>query len=106
MKTDKELDFLESYIATDDPAINIFRVKQRVRSGGHDVPEEKIISRYVRSLQNLPLAVAETDRAYMFDNSGNVSVWLCEITSGNSIEFKQDEIPYWLYQNVVKALTL
>ncbi len=92
------------YIATDDPMINVSRVKQRVKSGGHDVPEDKIISRYKRSLQNLPQALAETDRAYIFDNSGHVAVWLCEITSGKSVEFKQDEVPHWLYQNVVKEL--
>lgn len=38
------------YILTADPAINIWRVKSRVESGGHDVPEEKIISRYDRAL--------------------------------------------------------
>lgn len=30
--------------------INVLRVKLRVESGGHDVPEEKIISRYDRAL--------------------------------------------------------
>lgn len=37
------------YILTADPAINIWRVKSRVESGGHDVPKEKIISRYDRA---------------------------------------------------------
>ena len=38
------------FIATDDPEINISRVRNRVRLGGHDVPEDRIASRYYRSL--------------------------------------------------------
>ena len=45
------------YIATDDPAINVARVKARVNLGGHDVPEDKIVSRYARSLGLLMEAV-------------------------------------------------
>jgi len=38
------------YILTADPMINVWRVKTRVLSGGHDVPEEKIIYRYDKAL--------------------------------------------------------
>lgn len=31
------------YILTADPMINVFRVRARVKTGGHDVPENKII---------------------------------------------------------------
>jgi hypothetical protein len=37
------------FIATDDPDINISQVQNRVRQGGHSVPEDKIVSRYQRS---------------------------------------------------------
>jgi len=78
------------YIATDDPEINITRVKQRVAAGGHDVPQDKITSRYQRSLKQLPQAIKASNRAYIFDNSGDASVWVCEITDGNKINFKED----------------
>ncbi len=39
------------YVLTADPMINVWRVKSRVESGGHDVPEEKIIQRYDRALE-------------------------------------------------------
>ncbi len=51
------------YIATEDPAINLARVKARVNLGGHDVPEDKIVSRYARSLDLLMNAVKYTNRA-------------------------------------------
>lgn len=92
------------YIATDDPEINIARVQQRVRAGGHDVPKDKIVSRYKRSLTNLSAAIKETNRAYLFDNSGDASVWVCEITEGEKVEYKQDTVPDWLYQYLVKLL--
>ena len=43
------------FIATNNPLINISRVKNRVTEGGHDVPKEKIVSRYYRSLYRFPL---------------------------------------------------
>ena len=72
------------YIATDDPSINVARVKARVNLGGHDVPEDKIVSRYERSLDLLMDAVKHSNRAYLFDNSrhGGERLWVAEITDG------------------------
>ncbi len=83
------------FIATDDPNINISRVKNRVSLGGHSVPKEKIIKRYIRSLENLFDAVEQSNRAYIFDNSENKYSWLCEITECKNLEMKQNYVPYW-----------
>ncbi len=92
------------YIATDDPDINITRVRQRVAAGGHDVPQDKIVSRYKRSIKQLPKAIKATNRAYIFDNSGDVAVWVCEITEGKDIDYKHDTVPGWVYNHVIKEL--
>ena len=84
------------YISTSDPSINISRVKNRVAFKGHDVPEDKIISRYYRSLGFLKEAVKLSDRAYIFDNSSDEKTWICEITDGSNVDFKVDEIPSWV----------
>ena len=85
------------YIATDDPAINVARVKARVNLGGHDVPEDKIQLRYHRSLDLLLDAVRYTNRAYLFDNSrhGGEHLWVAEITDGQELELKCDPMPHW-----------
>ena len=83
------------YVATEDPVINISRVENRVNSGGHSVPRDKIIERYHRSLGLLADAVQHTDRAYVFDNSSHEKVWVAEITGGNDLEMKTDTMPYW-----------
>jgi predicted ABC-type ATPase len=92
------------YIATQDPIINIDRVSNRVKKGGHSVPKEKIEERYYRSLGLLKKAVSYTDRAYIFDNSSSDTqkVWLAEITNAEEIEFHTDEIPSWLNDYLIK----
>ena len=57
------------FITTSDPCINLQRVKNRAASGGHDVPDEKISSRYARTMNNLYAAFQLADRTYLFDNS-------------------------------------
>lgn len=85
------------YIATDDPAINVSRVQNRVILGGHPVPEDKIVARYHRSLALLPDAVRATNRAYIFDNSGGRGdhTWLAEVTDGKTLELKANLLPAW-----------
>lgn len=83
------------FVATEDPQINISRVHNRVGQGGHNVPTDKIISRYYRSLELLLDAVRYSDRAYIFDNSGKELCWLAEITSGKTVELKTDHLQLW-----------
>jgi predicted ABC-type ATPase len=90
------------YIATDDPAINVARVKARVALGGHDVPEDKIVTRYARSLDLLLPALKHTHRAYLFDNSrhGGERLWVAEITDGRELELKCDPMPLWFQKAI------
>lgn len=84
-----------SSATTEDPAINISRVRYRVKMGGHSVPEDKIVSRYKRSLDLLIEAIQFTNRAYIFDNSTHEHIWLAEITDGHLMEVKTDQVPAW-----------
>lgn len=57
------------YVLTKDPKINISRVKNRVKNGGHSVPDEKVRERFVRALRLFPKLFAVCDELYVFDNS-------------------------------------
>ena len=57
------------YVLTADPQINVSRVAQRVKNGGHDVPKDKIISRYYKSLNNLSKIIQIADVVWVVDNS-------------------------------------
>ncbi len=59
------------YILTADPMINVWRVKARVKSGGHDVPEEKIITRYGKALALVKELLKECDICHIYDNSSD-----------------------------------
>lgn len=57
------------FVCTSDAALNVKRVAQRVRLGGHDVPEDRVRSRYARTLELLVPAALIADRTVLFDNS-------------------------------------
>lgn len=96
------------FVATGDPDINVSRVQNRVRLGGHPVPEDRIRTRYHRSLDLLMNAIRHTNRAYIFDNSGDNQeqkhTWLAEITEGKQLELKTDSIPAWFKQAVLDKI--
>jgi predicted ABC-type ATPase len=91
------------FIATQDPIVNISRVKNRVKLGGHNVPKEKIVSRYYRSLELLSQAVKYSNRTYIFDNSSQEKLWIAQIDNGNEFEFKSDIIPEWVNKYLLDA---
>jgi len=57
------------FVSTESPEINKFRVQARKAKKGHDVPEDKIVSRYHRSLDLLYDACQLAYQAFFFDNS-------------------------------------
>ncbi|WP_283709650.1 zeta toxin family protein [Pseudoalteromonas prydzensis] len=61
------------YVCINDPEINLGRVDERVISGGHPVPPDKILSRYQRSLEQLYDMTKLCHRAYFFDNSNQLT---------------------------------
>jgi len=90
------------FVCTDNPEINVKRVRQRVDIGGHPVPKEKIVNRYYRSLDLLKSAVSETYRTFIFDNSGKKSKFILEIFKGEELKYKDDEIPPWVDKYLLK----
>jgi len=68
------------FVATSDPELNVLRVAQRVAMGGHDVPADRIVSRYHRTMAALPAALKVASRAFLFDNSGPEGLVLAAFT--------------------------
>lgn len=58
------------YVLLESADMQFERIKLRVEKGGHDVPVEKVISRRLRSFQQLPWFLKAADRAWILDNSG------------------------------------
>jgi predicted ABC-type ATPase len=72
------------FIGTDGPIINASRVAKRVLEKGHDVPIQKIISRYFKSIANCVIINSIVDRLYIYDNSidGNDANLLFRASNG------------------------
>ena len=85
------------YILTADPMINVWRVKSRVESGGHDVPEDKIIVRYDRALALVKDLVEICDICHIYDNSGKQPIRIFKKRK-NQLYF--DECEDWLAEDI------
>jgi predicted ABC-type ATPase len=108
LSTDEKLDFIERavsagyfvrcfFVGTTSPTINAARVAQRVMSGGHTVPIEKIVSRYAKSLANLPALFELSDRVYVFDNSiDDVAARLVVRTNDGALRKVYGPLPTWV----------
>ena len=83
------------FISTESPEINLKRIEGRVKAGGHDVPAEKVVQRYERTMQNLLPALRLSYRAYLFDNSGIETIKVAEKYTDGSI-FLEEKIPSWV----------
>lgn len=57
------------HIRVDNVETSIARVSQRVLNGGHDVPDEKLRSRFPRTQRNVERGLAMADAGLVFDNS-------------------------------------
>ncbi len=72
------------------PELSVARVQKRVANGGHDVPKDKILMRYDRSLKNLPQILSDVDIGIVMDNSGNKPyIPIFAQVKGNIVDFAQ-----------------
>ena len=56
------------YIGISGPEVSEQRVAMRVSQGGHDVPTEKLVARFPRTLANLKAALRELPHVWVYDN--------------------------------------
>ena len=57
------------YIGLSGPDQSAERVAMRVSQGGHDVPDNKLRSRFSRTIANLQAAIARLPHVLIYDNS-------------------------------------
>ena len=78
----------------------IDRVQNRVRDGGHNIPEEIIRRRYRSGIKNLlEIYLPIVDRALLFDNSSNNPVLLAQKTRNDEIQIL-DKIKYYILKSI------
>ncbi len=83
------------YVGIDTPELSILRVRERVRRGGHFVPDDDVRRRYTRSMENAAQLTLSADIARLYDNS-DYAHRLVLITKSGHITFRADPLPPWL----------
>jgi len=112
LSTDRNLELLRQakkqgyeiyavFVLTSHPSINVRRVKSRARAGGHDVPEDKIISRYEKSLRNLTLLVRIADHTRVIDNSNDKPRLICEVHNQHVTIWENEQ---WTRKAILRLL--
>ncbi len=85
------------FIGITDAKLCAQRVSTRVKAGGHDVPIEKIMARYGRTLDNLERAIARKLRVTLYDNSSyeRPYLFLAEFRDGSLHSQRKGKPPAW-----------
>lgn len=85
------------FIGTSGPEVSEQRVAMRVSQGGHDVPSEKLRSRYPRTLANLREALRELPHVWVFDNDDlRLPFRLVAVCRNGSVVELHRPVPAWL----------
>lgn len=73
------------------------RVAMRVSQGGHDVPPEKLVERFPRTLANLAAAIRDLPLVLVFDNDDLKIPFrhVATVASGQTVQLNEP-VPSWL----------
>lgn len=74
-----------AFVTLNSPDLNVRRVAERVRRGGHNIPEDVIRRRYETALAKLPCAISLADDVVIFDNSDLHPVTLLQVERGSVV---------------------
>lgn len=79
------------------PELSVARVAERVNEGGHNVPEEKIRSRYERNQALIRQAVLSADVGFVYDNSAlNKTPQPSLVFRHGQLVHKLETLPGWI----------
>ena len=85
------------FIGIAGPEMSEERVAMRISQGGHDVPSEKLASRFPRTMSNLAAAIRELPHVLIFDN-GDLSTPFRKVAvfEHGRLAFSNAPFPEWL----------
>ena len=92
------------YIAVNTAEESIKRIQNRVRKGGHNVPNDIVVERFQHRLDDLIAILPYCNESFIYDNE-NGFVEKAEYGNGRLV-IKDNDIPEWFVElkNRIKAL--
>lgn len=89
------------FIGIAGPETSQQRVAMRVSQGGHDVPPEKLVSRFPRTMANLKGAISRLPHVLIFDNDDlGIPFRRVAVFEKGRLEWSAEPIPLWLRDSV------
>ncbi len=84
------------FIHLDNAELNKARVWQRVESGGHHVPDDKVEERIPRTLDNIKVAIPLCDHVTLLDNSSSDDPYrqIASLDAGR-VRIRTQPLPDW-----------
>jgi predicted ABC-type ATPase len=84
------------FIGVSGPDVCEQRVSMRVSQGGHDVPNDRLVAPYPRTLANLREAIASLPNVIVFDNDDLAVPFrrVAEFEGGQEV-FRAERVPAW-----------
>lgn len=112
LKEAKDLGYtiIIAFVATENPNINLKRVKKRHEEGGHDVNKDKIYSRYYKVLELMIDYYNVSDIFFAFDNSvtsyntKHASKALLRKINNNLVIYESCQEVYWIKKYLLSRL--
>jgi len=91
------------FVGIDGAGMSQRRVADRAAAGGHDVPLDKIIARYPRTLENLKRAIENIPLVTIYDNSSYKIPhrFIAEFRNGKLKRRGCGKIPQWANELIV-----
>jgi predicted ABC-type ATPase len=85
------------FIGVAGPETSEQRVAMRVSQGGHDVPSEKLVSRFPRTMANLKAAISQLPYVLIFDNDDlRIPFRRVAVFEKGRLEWAARQTPKWL----------
>jgi len=90
------------FIGISDPAKSEERVMMRVTQGGHEVPADKLVTRFPRTLENLRKSLRALPHVFVFDNNDLSDPYRqIAVFHNGEAAFLSKSTPVWL-QDILK----
>jgi predicted ABC-type ATPase len=86
------------YVGLDSPELAKERVRERVKNGGHGIPEKDIDRRYYESLENLRSILSLCDKVVIFDNSDEFNK-VAEYVKGEC-KWRSEKAAKWYFETM------
>lgn len=93
------------YIGLDSPELAKARISERVKAGGHSIPDQDTEKRFARTVASLPKAIASADTTTLYDNSGPSRVAVARLEPGKPVSVRPGA-PAWVAPAIREAQQL